>query len=448
MSSSSSQVKVWHNFSLVKYFVFNTDWGKKEGNEHEKLIYYYSIAPVTLDQKVADIGLAEAVTNFGQQFGDISESLHGNKLRFVFLELSPNIWSTICISEPYSVHRSSDDSVQFYEYHDHEISNQFFNLKLKNIYRYFCLLNGPIDWLCENMERDALIEKCNLFFDNYIPQLEMLPFNLIELYSSIQYLPLSNITFMAVQSLLNCVQAINSHIKSYIFLYNDQLVSSLMSLEDTQILYNYLTNVIIPEAVKEEINGIANKTRWLQIDMKIFLTKEQSFQSLCLFRSINGSTIGLVLDKYDPSVLKECEALLSNRLVSLTGKLHETVTQLAKQPENSRLSNDVSVKDIKFIYINNTNCAQRGNSNCRKVVDSDFSRLILDVEADLEQIKDKHQVFELVGKNMSDSWLVTQSSDSRTLFAILNHKNANLIEATEMVQALSNKHLKNIFFEV
>src|SRR5699024_2808665 len=107
------------------------------------------------------------------------------------------------------------------------------------------------------------------------------------------------------------------------------------------------------------------KTRWLAVDMRVYLNAEQDFRSLCLFRSMNGSTIGLVLDEYHPDILKECEALLSSRLVGLTSKLHETVTQIAKQPE-TKLSNDVAVKDIRFIYINNTNCAQRGNSNCRK----------------------------------------------------------------------------------
>src|SRR5699024_6612428 len=253
-----------------KYFVFNTDWGTKEGSEHEKLIYHYSKKSSTLDQKVSDIGLAEAVINFGQQFGDISESLHGNKLRFVFFDLSPTIWSTMVVSEPFSVHKSNDDNTQFHEYHDNEISNQFFKLKLQNVYRYFCLLNEPIDRLCEELERTTFIERCINFFVSYIPHLELLPFNLTELYSSVQYLPLSNITFMSVQSLLNCVQSTDARIKSYIFLYNDQLVSSLLSLQDTQTLYNYLTNVIIPEAVKEEINGIANtaKTRWLAVDMR------------------------------------------------------------------------------------------------------------------------------------------------------------------------------------
>ncbi|KAH9408657.1 PREDICTED: vacuolar fusion protein CCZ1 homolog [Rhagoletis zephyria] len=442
-----SQVKVRHTFSLVKYFVFNTDWGKKEGTEHEKLIYYFSKGPASPDQQVSDIGLAEAVINFGQQFGDIAESLHGSKLRFVFFDLSPTIWSTICISEPFSVHKSNDDNTQFHEYHDNEVNNKFFKLKLQNIYRYFCLLNGPIEKLCAEVDRTAFIERCTQFFDSYIPHLELLPFNLIELYSSIQYLPLSNTTFMAVQSLLNCVQATDSRIKSYIFLYNDQLVSSLLSLQDTQTLYNYLTNVIIPEAVKEEINGISNKTRWLQKNLKVYFSGEQEFRSLCLFRSINGSTIGLVLDNYDENILQECEALLSGRLVSLTGKLHETVTQLAKQPE-MKITGEMAVKDIKFIYINNTNCAQRGNSNGRKVVDSDFSRLILDMEADLEMINNENHAFELIGKNTSDSWLVTRSSDLRTLFAVLNHKNANLIEATEMIEVLNNKHLKNIFFGV
>lgn len=444
-----SQVKVRHPIQLMKYFVFNTSWGIKEGSEQEKIIYYYSknSLPDGIDQKISDVGLAEAVINFGQQFGDISESLQCDRIRFIYYQLSTNIWSSMFVTEPFSVHKSNEDPMPIAEYHDNEICDNFLKLKLKNIYDYFCLQNGPIDQLCEQLEREAFLSKCQDFFDGYIPQIELLPFNLIELYSSIQYLPLSNTTFMSVQSLLNCVQANDDRIKYYIFIYNDQLVSSSLSLPDTQILYNYLTNIVIPDAVKEEINGISNKTRWILINFPIYLTANNSFSSLCLFRSINGSSIALILSEFDTNILKECEALLSSRLVNLTNKLHETVTQIAK-PTESKQSNDLAGKDIKFIYINKSNCAQRGNLNCRKLVDGDFSRLIIDVEADFHKTFPNEQVFELIGKNMNDAWLVTRNSDSRTLFALLNYKNANVIEASEMIDSMQNKHFTNIFFGV
>ncbi|KAH7639790.1 vacuolar fusion protein ccz1 [Dermatophagoides farinae] len=410
-----SQVKIRHPIQLIKYLVFNTTWGTKEGSEHEKLIYYY-VKPtlvVGIDQKISDVGLAEAVINFGRQFGQVTKSLQGDRLRFIFHELAPNFWSSMFISES--------------------------------------LLNGPIEELCDKLSRQEFLDKCHDFFDNYVPHIEILPFNLIELYSSIQYLPLSNTTFMAVQSLLNCVQANDWRIDSYIFIYNDQLVSSSLSLFDTQILYNYLTNIVIPDAVKEEISGISNKTRWLQVDFRIYLMGHpghgSAFRNLCLFRSINGSTIGLILTEFDENILKECGTLLSSRLVSLTNKLHETVTQIAKQPD-SKLTNDSSAKDIKFIYFNYSNCAQRGNSNCRKLIDSDFTRLIIDVESDLQQRFTEEQVFELIGKNMNDAWLVARNSDSRALFAMLNYKNANVIEASEMIDAMQNKHFKNLFFGI
>ncbi|XP_027200509.1 vacuolar fusion protein CCZ1 isoform X1 [Dermatophagoides pteronyssinus] len=451
-----SQVKIRHPIQLIKYFVFNTKWGSKEGNEHEKLIYYYHkpTLVIGIDQKISDVGLAEAVINFGRQFGDITESLQGDRLRFIFHELADDFWSSMFISESYSVHKSGEDSTQIAEYHENEICDNFFKLKLENIYNYFRLLNGPINELCSKLSRQEFLDKCQDFFDNYIPNIELLPFNLIELYSSIQYLPLSNNTFMAVQSLLNCVQANDSRIDSYIFIYNDQLVSSSLSLFDTQILYNYLTNIIIPDAVKEEISGISNKTRWLQVNIPVYLIghpdcHQSKFGNLCLFRSINGSTIGLILTEFDENILKECGTLLSGRLVSLTNKLHETVTQIAKQPD-SKLSNDNSAKDIKFIYVNYSNCAQRGNSNCRKLIDSDFTRLIIDVESDLHQQQrfNDEQVFELIGKNMNDAWLVTRNSDCRSLFAMLNYKNANVIEASDMIDAMQNKHFKNLFFGI
>ncbi|UXI22724.1 hypothetical protein NH340_JMT08667 [Sarcoptes scabiei] len=442
-----SQVRVRHPIELIKFFVFNSDWGLEEGNEHEKIIYYYSRESATLDQKIADISLAEAVKNFGDQFGDLAKSLQGDRTRFIFHKLSETIWSAMSITESYSVHKSNEDNCQIAEYHENEICDDFLKLKMQNIYQYFRLLNGPIEILCKTMKREEFLEKCQDFFDNYVPHIELLPYNLIELYSSIQYLPLNNQTFMSVQSLLNCVQAIDNRIEYYIFLCNDQLVSSSLELYDTQILYNYLTNMIIPDVVKEEINGISSKTRWILIDFPIYLTHLKRFFSLCLFRSINGSTIGLILSKHSESMIRECEALLSSRLISLTSKLHEIVAQISKQPD-TKSDNDIQIKDVKFIYLNNSNFAQRGNLNCRKLIDSDFSRLIIDVESDLRQIFHDEEALELIGKNMNDAWLVTRMSDSRSLFAMLNYKNANVIEASETIDAMKSKHFTNIFFGI
>jgi hypothetical protein len=51
--------------TLRRLFVFNTELGPKEGQEAEKILYFWP-PDVSLDAQIRDIGLAEAVARFAE----------------------------------------------------------------------------------------------------------------------------------------------------------------------------------------------------------------------------------------------------------------------------------------------------------------------------------------------------------------------------------------------
>ena len=67
---------------ILKFILFNTDWGKREGDEHEKIIYYesfnkssgrssdtYSLSNASFKSAINDVGLCEALIKFPKSFG-------------------------------------------------------------------------------------------------------------------------------------------------------------------------------------------------------------------------------------------------------------------------------------------------------------------------------------------------------------------------------------------
>lgn len=77
---------------MFKFILFNTEWGQREGDEHEKIIYYetfnrsdlqsdiYSLDNCSFQSSIKDVGLCEALIKFSKSFG----SNEGNSKRTNF----------------------------------------------------------------------------------------------------------------------------------------------------------------------------------------------------------------------------------------------------------------------------------------------------------------------------------------------------------------------------
>lgn len=452
-----SQTRIKYPSVVKKFFVFNSEWGQQEGSEHLKLVYFYSSDPeVTADQKISECGLSQAVISFANNFGDDingCEALHGLKSRLIFHQMEPNYWSVLSLTIPYSVLKSNEDSNQIIEYHNEEINDSFVRLILSNIYRHFRLVNGPIDklWTSCCGDREIFLAKCNEFFESTVPHIKLSPINLIEVYSAIQYLPLDNMTFMSTQSFVNHVSCVDCPlIRHTLFLYNDQLVCSSLPLTDTKAIYNYLVNIIIPDAICEEISGQQSvKTRWIRKAMPVhFEETEDTLYYMSLFRSINGATVVILMKEHSDLVLAKCEALMCTRIIGLTAKLAEIAIKISG---TNSVNSEMSGKEaFKFVYFNSSNSAFKANVSAlldqRRITESDLVKLVVDIGSDLKSVIDDKNVCEIISKTTNDSWLVVHHSDDRTLFSMLNHKNANLIEASDTVNALTCKQFKNILF--
>lgn len=60
--SSSGSSPTYTAPTISRFFIFNPKFGPREDNDHEKILFYHPEA-TSLDAKMKDIGLGEALTN-------------------------------------------------------------------------------------------------------------------------------------------------------------------------------------------------------------------------------------------------------------------------------------------------------------------------------------------------------------------------------------------------
>ena len=100
--SSSSPPPPPDSITLLNFFVFNATLCKREGEEENKILYYYP-PDENIDRKVKNVGLCEAVAQFTETFapGTPVESIHSQKKRMLLHQPEPDYWMVLTVSVPF-----------------------------------------------------------------------------------------------------------------------------------------------------------------------------------------------------------------------------------------------------------------------------------------------------------------------------------------------------------
>lgn len=238
---------------------------------------------------------------------------------------------------------------------------------LGSLYTSFARQNGPLrnsatGGLNSGTVRARLTKKCQLFFQWFLPHAvsesgvsvptALLPAATPNILFGgkeeglIKYLSLDSQTFMSVRSFVHHVTYSNvmQPQMGVMFICNDSLVTSTLSLRSTRFLFSYVMSHVIPEAASDEISWNkkrgASLTYWVSDRKPIILylpdcddggdetdilqlrwTKKDVYA----YRSVNGATLVTVFDSLDsgtqdPSREKERQSLLES--IDLYSKQH------------------------------------------------------------------------------------------------------------------------------
>jgi hypothetical protein len=81
------------DIELRNFFIFNSLYGPKEGEELQKILYYYPITDHA-DVQIKNVGLVEGIIQFTGTFKPNTpvNSLHTQKMRQIYFQPEKNFW--------------------------------------------------------------------------------------------------------------------------------------------------------------------------------------------------------------------------------------------------------------------------------------------------------------------------------------------------------------------
>ncbi|KAM7430052.1 vacuolar fusion protein ccz1 [Porites harrisoni] len=449
---------------LVNFFIYNSTFAPKEGMEKEKIVLY--IPPgENIDRKIKNIGLCEALVKFTQTFSPDKpcSSLHTQKTRQVFFEAEPDFWMIMTVSIPFSEKMAKDGKMMI-EYHDEDVLDSVLDAVLKQAYKMFKLFNGTFAYIIKSHNLEALCKRLEHFYTSYLQTLNFSQFDLLDVFSGINFLPVDKTTFLRIQSFINVIEHSFSQIRYTAFLYSEKLVWSGLEQEDMRTLYKYLVSSLFPTT--NDLESIENPRsqgyvvvqpkshhgRFItgptelgdvptpRTPPKIFVNTDSEQEELILvvYKALEATICLMVSGPY-PSMdlFRKIDNFIGPQLTTLASVVGE---QSAKKQQSSD-------QQYRYLYFNHMNLAQKTSVHSRRsslpIVAPEIMRLMGDISADFASFQEDGETFV---KTMSDCWIVGRKSDQRELFVILNQKNANLIEIDEEVKRLGITQFNNIFF--
>lgn len=459
---------------LLNFFIYNIEYGQREGSEEEKVMFY-TPPEVALGKQINAIGLCQAIAQFVNTFNPSQpcECLTTQKTKQYFFNAEGSFWMVMTLAIPCSEKVSREKKVL--EYHPDLVQDNLGKAILKQTYDMFVLFNGTFQSFVEKHNIEALKDQFKLFYYRYLQTINFQKLDILDVFQGIDYLPLEKVDFLRVQCFVNLVENTFLAVRHICFLHNEHIVWTTLQLEDMKILYKYLTSRLFP-ASNEFDQGITrsspvsttrtspsnaynfpNPGKFLTAPKDYLPSSPRTRLSPRIFVSVDGKITELYLIVYKAQTSAICfliDPQSSN--ADYCNKIHNFVG-----PQLGNLSNIISEQHSKriqqinnqyrFVYFNSMNLAIRTSIHKARSTTNGISNEIINLLIDMHQdINNKNHGAiggcEIASKLMNDCWVVGKHSGFRQFYVVFNQKSWTIVEICDELQRLMNTGFGNILF--
>ncbi|RZC40479.1 vacuolar fusion protein CCZ1 -like protein, partial [Asbolus verrucosus] len=435
--SSKSEIE------LRNFFIFNSLYGPKEGEELKKILYYYPITD-NADIQIKNVGLVEGIIQFTGTFKPSTpvNSLHTQKMRQLYFQPEKNFWIVITLNLA-TMSKNKDGSNQM-EYLEDDLQDNLYEAVLKQAYYIYRLFWGTFEHTIEIHDIGTLKTRLEHFYKAYLKTLKLAHADILNVFCGIQYLPLDKLTFLKVQCFINSLECNYPEI---------EFTASGLEPNDMKIMYQYLIGTLLPANMETELQGgsmprnslspfaalhhgrfitgptnlKAAKTVGKIPKVYLFASDKPATYHLVVYRALSASVCLFI--KVDQELtlqmFKDLDEYISPKLTTIVSDISEYCSKQVITPSN------IPENSPRFIYFNKLNLAykstahldnkQSGNIACTKES--------LKIMADLNNKKSLlGHSSEVIVKTMNDYWVVAKNSNLREFYVALQQKNASLID--------------------
>lgn len=458
------------NVTVRSFFIFNSLFGPKEGEEEEKILYYYP-KELDIDTKIKDVGFCEAIIKFTNTFtanNDKIDCVQTQKTLQLFYQPEKEYWVVLTLAVPFETR--TKDGKEYNEYRGDTVHERVYQMLLKQIYASFRLLNGSFESIYTNYRCDRLSLMLCLesFFDRYLENFNLQNTGFYNVINSVHYLPVNQEQFFTIQTFISLVEAtFEDQIENSVFLFNNRVVWSSLSPQNLYTFYDYLTDEVFPKLYLSGLQGdLANSFHPSQygtfivgppflncvIEPQFIYLNEHDVEKtyeliiykvlncmICLFLAHDSKEARS--DAVQPNFFDELSTLMGPQMSNISTELQEFQTALAKDTKDSDTQQ-------RYLFFNELSLKVDGTIRKRGEEDAkSLSTEIMNIMTDIYNTrKGKSNSQEAIVKTHNDFWIVCKSSNYRHYFLILNKSHSTLIDISEEAKKISDQHIRNMFF--
>uniref|UniRef100_A0A0A1XEM1 Vacuolar fusion protein CCZ1 homolog n=1 Tax=Zeugodacus cucurbitae TaxID=28588 RepID=A0A0A1XEM1_ZEUCU len=477
--------------SLRCFYVFNSNYCKKEGDEFKKVLYY-NPEDIELNTKIKDVGLSEAIIQFTGTFvgDDDCKAVHTQKTTQLFYQPEKGYWIVMVLNVPKEV--KSKDGVEVPEYRGVEVQDRIYRAVLRQCYNMFRLSCGTLRSNSEDIDEDKVREqikqRLSTFFNNYLKTMRFPVGDVLSFMHSIQYLPLEQALFLRAHNFINMIRATFPVIRETVLLFDERIISGgqidpmeLCSLHQ-YLLTSFLEKCEQPTGSSQSesplvekfqngvyVTGSSNEEHSYDLP-KIYLKirNELNCYYLIIFRVLRATLCILKSVEDGPpsnEFYAELRTYMEPQLSSIAKDIDENISNkqgLRKANTSSSLSALASADDNvnpKYIFINeqslkhltNIPTEYRRSNKTTQYIPANVTNLIADLtpfDEDKVSQDSYSELKEVQIKTTNDFWIVQRCWNWRRCYVIIHNSKATLLDITQEARRVFDKEFTDdVFFD-
>lgn len=229
----------------IQLCIFDLRRGQHEGQELDKILFFFP-SGLPFSKQLAVIGLSEGLITFTRIFSPQAacDSIEAERHSHVFHEPEPDIWMVLVVEK-------SNDSEPIWR-------DDALRKVLKEIHSLFVMFHGPVRAMLEKEPGGGLVRRHLYSFimdylrDFLVGKKFLLPSfrDCLKERGTVQMLTITREAAIEVQSLVRVLESSAANTPCYsLILFQDLLVSTTLSPDDTINLFTYAVLRLTPRAL-------------------------------------------------------------------------------------------------------------------------------------------------------------------------------------------------------
>ncbi|KAG5673577.1 hypothetical protein PVAND_003613 [Polypedilum vanderplanki] len=478
--------------SLKNFFIFNSTYGPREGEEEKKILFFYP--DIGKNEKLKDIGFIEALIKFTGTFSlehthtsanDVLTMKTKKTMKF-FFEPEKNFWIVISLNVPFE--RKEKDKKEYIEYYADDVHDSVFKKILQRSYYNFRLFENTFEDNLVGDSQDEKIDhlktKLNQFYTKYLLTINLQNADILDAIQCLQYKSIFYKTFFKIVNFINILISIkNLKIKKCIFLYNQEIVYSSVNPRDLFLINEYMTELLFPKffqsmqrnsnqggsEIETEIDGkfvtgnvsdesLHNDAPKLHLYSEGANNGECETYRMAIYNILNVSLVMLVEDDDETLGEEFCNEIrisIGPQMKIISKEISDNINQFQqiKNNDDNILEKYIyfNHKNFRFhaCFYNNENAISNRDGKRNTQLSSSVMNLLCDLYAqESDNFHNNSEISserETIIKTYNDFWIVRKFYNFRSFYLIL-HKNSTLIDIAEESQRLLSEIVKNVYF--